>query len=71
MASRNSVTKKMSKNTKSIEEGLKIRIAEQRKKSNVSCISAIEEGRTHKKHSVKIKRPSATNLHFPVPPKDK
>jgi hypothetical protein len=42
----------MSKNNKSIEEGCRVKLAEQRKKSNISCISAYEEGqkRKNKKH---------------------
>lgn len=63
----------MSKNNKSIEEGCRVKLAEQRKKSNISCISAYEEGqqRTNKKHSVKQKRPSVSNLHLPARAKDK
>ena len=32
----------MSRNAKNIEEGFKIRVADQRKKSTVSCASAYE-----------------------------
>lgn len=48
-----------------------MKIADQRKRSNVSCLSACEEGqyRTSKKHSVKQKRPSVSNLNLPVRPK--
>ena len=72
LASRNSVSKKMSKNAKNIEEGFKIRVAEQRKKSTVSCASAYEEGhKTTKKHSIKQKRPSVGNLHISTKAKGK
>lgn len=63
--SRNSVSKKMSRNNKSIEEGLRAR--EDRRKNNQSCGSAVEElnreSKAKKKHSIKNKRPSINNLH--------
>lgn len=42
LMSRGSLSKKMSKNNKSIDEGIKTKLAEERKKYNVSCNSAID-----------------------------
>ena len=41
-----------------------MKVAEQRKKSNVSCASACDEAYKTKKHSIKQKRPSVGNLHI-------
>lgn len=45
------------------DEVVRVKLAEQRKKSNISCVSACEEGqKVSKKQSVKIKRQSFSNL---------
>ena len=57
------MSKKVSRNTKSIEESLKLKFTEERRKSNVSCRSIHEEAKMTKKQSLKLKRPSASSLH--------
>ena len=52
---------------------MRVKMAEQRRKSNASCVSAYEEGyvKTTKKHSVKQKRQSFSNLQVQLKPKGK
>jgi hypothetical protein len=42
LVSRGSMSKKMSKNNKSIDEGIKTKLADERRKYNISCNSAID-----------------------------
>jgi len=63
----------MSKNSRHIEDGARVKIAEQRKKSNISFLSAGEDVnvKTAKKNSVKHKRQSFSNLVVQLKPKGK
>jgi hypothetical protein len=42
LLSRNSINKKMSKNNKSIDEGMRAKMGDDRRKYNLSCGSAID-----------------------------
>jgi hypothetical protein len=67
LMSRNSMSKKASKNHIVIDDSTKIKMAEDRRRYNNSCGSAIEErGRldNRKKLSQKPKRLSINNLHI-------
>jgi hypothetical protein len=63
LLSRNSVSKKASRHQIVIDETTRIKLADDRRKYNSSCGSAIEDRPTRKK--LKPKRPSINNLHLP------
>lgn len=64
--SRNSISKKPSKNQIVIDDSTKLKLAEDRRRYNSSCGSAIDDKRTEtrKKMSQKTKRPSINNLQI-------